>query len=73
MLVALNELVSGRSFRPTVRKTVIICLLIFFCSPVYMVLMLRYGQLQLLTFAILIFFFTLLKGSDSTATAPQPA
>jgi hypothetical protein len=73
ILIALNRVAAPQKVAPGLRKTLIFCSLIFFCSPIYMVLMLRFGQLQLVTLVILIFFFTLLKFSPSTATAPAPA
>src|SRR5262249_20633949 len=41
ILVALERLMSAPELPPLTRKTLSVCLLIFFCSPVYMVLMLR--------------------------------
>lgn len=73
ILIALNEAAAPDKVGPVLRKRVKLCSLIFFCSPIYMILMLRFGQLQLLTLVILIFFFTLLKSSTSTATTPTPA
>jgi len=73
VLIALNEIFSPEKFSSAVRKTLICSSLILFCSPVYMVLMLRYGQLQLLAFVILIFFFTLLRLSRPPGTKSQPA
>ena len=73
ILIALNEAASPGKLSPALRKTLMVCSLIFFCSPLYMVLMLRYGQLQLLALVILIFFFTLLKLSALPATTAKPA
>lgn len=73
ILIALNKTAAPEKVGPVLRRRVNFCSLIFFCSPIYMILMLRFGQLQLLTLVILIFFFTLLKSSTSTATTPTPA
>ena len=73
ILVGIDRLASAQEMVSLTRKTLYVCLLIFFCSPIYMILMLRYAQLQALAFVILIFFFTLLKLTHLPNAAGRPA
>jgi hypothetical protein len=73
ILIGIDQLLSPGKIARAIRKTLTLCLLVFFCSPVYMVLMLRYGQLHLLGVVILVFFFTLLKLTFAPIATTQPA
>jgi hypothetical protein len=43
------------------RTTLYVCITLLFCSPLYLVLSLRYGQLRLMAIVLLAFFFGLLS------------
>jgi len=73
ILIAIEQLVSPAKIARAIRKTLTLCLLVFFGSPVYMVLMLRYGHLHLLAIVILVFFCTLLKLTFAPIATTQPA
>jgi len=76
ILCVVEFLSRGPAIPPWKKKTLWGCIAVFFCSPVYLVLTLRYSQLQLLGWVLLAFLLILLKpaiaqpGEDVAATAP---
>jgi len=72
LLIALNQLNADGQPPRRARTVLSVCSLILFCSPVYMVLMLHYNQLEIMAFVIMIFFFTLLELRKQVSD-PEPA
>jgi Glycosyltransferase family 87 len=61
IVLVLEILLSDTSMPSWTRTTLYVCIALLFCSPLYLVLTLRYGQLRLLAIVLLIFFFGLLS------------
>jgi hypothetical protein len=61
IVLALETLLSNPSVPKWTRTTLYICIALLFCSPLYLVLTLRYCQLRLMTIVLLAFFFGLLS------------
>ncbi len=79
-ILIVGEFLAGGAPVPEWPRTVLLgCLAILLCSPVYLVLNLRYEQLQVMAWVLLGFVIVLLKVAGSstnriaTATAPAPA
>jgi Glycosyltransferase family 87 len=53
--------VSTKSINPWLRRTILFCIAILFCSPVYLALILRYQQLELIAVVLLVLFVGLLS------------
>jgi len=67
-MVLVLEMLLSNSFLPErIRTTLYACIAILSCSPLYLVLTLRYGQLRLMAIVLLIFFFGLLRLIDSSS------
>jgi hypothetical protein len=61
LLLVLDFALSGPPMAATIRKMLLVCVGILCCSPVYLVLILRFGHLHLLTIVLLAFFVALLS------------
>jgi Glycosyltransferase family 87 len=70
IVLALEILLSNPPLPTWTRKTLYVCIGLLFCSPLYLVLTLRYGQLRLLTIVLLIFFFGLLTMISALRAKP---
>lgn len=65
-MVLVLEILQSDAPRSTWTKTTLyVCIALLFCSPLYLVLTLRYGQLRLLAIVLLVFFFGLLSFINS--------
>jgi len=60
LLPVLDFALCGPAMDATFRKGLLVCVGILCCSPVYLVLILRFGHLHLLTIVLLAFFVALL-------------
>ena len=65
IVLALETLLWRPPIPNWLRTTLYVCALLLFCSPLYLLLMLRYGQLRLIAIILLAFFFGLLSLMNS--------
>lgn len=75
LLLIGEAVVSARSMNARLRRTVLVCIAILFCSPVYLVLVLQYKQLELIAVVLLVLFAALLSwqaalGSQALESTP---
>ena len=68
LLLALDVLMARPALTTWTRKVLLFCLAILFFSPIYLVLILRFGNLQVLTPLLLLLFFSLV----GAIAAPRP-
>jgi Glycosyltransferase family 87 len=61
IILVLEMLLSNSLLPRRTRATLYVCIVLLSCSPLYLVLTLRYGQLRLMAIVLLIFFFGLLS------------
>jgi hypothetical protein len=61
IVLVLEILLSHPPIPNWTRRTLYVCIALLFCSPLYLVLSLRYGQLRLMAIVLLAFFFGLLS------------
>lgn len=80
IVLVLEILLSNPPIPRWTRTTLYACVAVMFCSPLYLVLSLRYSQLRLMAIVLLVFFFGLLSliGSlraktDGTISPPASA
>jgi hypothetical protein len=78
IVLVLEILLSNPPIPEWTRTTLYVCIALLFCSPLYLVLTLRYGQLRLMTIVLLAFFVGLLSLINSLrgqtgATVSPPA
>lgn len=73
ILLVLEILLSASPIPRWTRTTLSVCLAILFFSPLYVVLTLRYSQLQLMAMVLLIFFIGLLSLINSLRAAKTDA
>jgi hypothetical protein len=78
IVLVLEILLSDPPIPNWTRTTLYVCIALMFCSPLYLVLTLRYGQLRLMAIVLLVFFLGLLSlisslRTKTDATAPLPA
>jgi hypothetical protein len=69
LLLVLEILLSGPPIPKRTRTTLYVCLAVLLFSPLYVVLTLRYSQLQLMAIVLLIFFAGLLSLVNSLGEA----
>jgi hypothetical protein len=77
ILIVVEFLRTGPAIPAWIKKSLYGCIAVLFCSPVYLVLTLRYEQLQLLAWVLLAFLLILLKPAidasrEHSAATPQP-
>jgi Glycosyltransferase family 87 len=71
LALALEEMYEGSPLAPRARLLLYACIAALFCSPLYLILILRFSQLQYLTLILLAFFVVCL--SVIRRLTPRPA
>ncbi|MBZ5650912.1 MAG: DUF2029 domain-containing protein [Acidobacteriia bacterium] len=61
MILVLEMLLSGPPIPQTTKTVLLVCIALLYCSPLYLVLTLRYNQLRLMAIVLLVFFVGLLS------------
>lgn len=79
IILVLEMLLANPAISRRMRRTLYVCIVLLSCSPLYLVLTLRYGQLRLMAIVLLIFFFGLLsliqsrRSRSGASGSPQTA
>src|SRR5262249_5457214 len=73
ILLVSNVLLSTPKIHDRARKALWATAAILFCAPVYLVLILVYGELSLIVWVILIFFVAFLYAVENLRNVDQPA
>jgi hypothetical protein len=72
ILIIAETVLSTHLAKPGLKTTILLCVSVLFCSPVYLILFFRYQQLQLLAMVLLILFAALLAWGSALASAAKP-
>jgi hypothetical protein len=72
-ILCVADALLNASFRPWQKLALWASVAILFFSPLYLVLLLRFRQLQFIAVVLLLFFAVLASATVSLATAPRPA
>jgi len=69
MLLVLDVLLAPSTVSAAQRKVLLTCMAILWCSPVYLVLILIFGKMWILTLVLLAFFGALVAALQSSKPA----
>jgi hypothetical protein len=72
ILIIAETVLSTHLAKPGLKTTILLCVSVLFCSPVYLILFFRYQQLQLLAMVLLVLFAALLAWGSALASAAKP-
>jgi hypothetical protein len=72
ILIIGETVVSTHPARPWLKKTILACVSVLFCSPVYLILFFRYQQLELVAVVLLVLFMALLAWWAALASSAEP-
>ena len=78
IVLVLERMLSGPSIPQRTKTTLLVCIALLYCSPLYLILALRYSQLRLMAIVLLIFFaalFSLIHSlrAETGVTGSPPA
>jgi Glycosyltransferase family 87 len=72
ILIIGETVASTHLAKPWLKTTILLCVAVLFCSPVYLILFFRFQQLQLLAVVLLVLFMALLSWWAALASAAKP-